>query len=125
MLDWRTIDYVHWALKRDALGEVAFGHLDPLQAVRAIALTEKGTCPLHPEKCVRLVRWIDEPEHIAKPNIARELWDAVTTYEPRVVMQDVTFRGVEYGRWAAVMKVVLAGDIDKRIQIVEVPLGAS
>ncbi|WP_457798080.1 hypothetical protein [Methylocystis sp. S23] len=125
MLDWRSIDYLHWQPKRGALGEALFGYLDPLQAVRAIALTEKGTCPLHPEKCVRLVPWIDQPENIARPNMARELWDAVTTYEPRVVMQRVEFQGAEYSHWRALLSVVLAGDVEKRIHIVEVPIGAA
>lgn len=125
MLDRRTIDYLHWQPKRGALGEALFGHLDPLQAVRAVAMTEKGTCPLHPEKCVRLLPWIDQPENIARPNMARELWDAVTTYEPRVVMQGVTFQGVEYSHWRALIRVILAGDVDKRIHVVETSIGAA
>lgn len=124
MLDWRTIDYVHWQPRRGALGEALFGHLDPEQAVRMIAITEKGTCPLHPEKCVRLVPWIDQPEDIARPNMARELWDAVTTFEPRVTLQKVEFAAVAYSHWMCRLHLFLTGDIERRIRVVEVSLGA-
>ncbi len=123
-LDWRRIDYAHWQMRRGVLGGALFGHLDPLQAIEAIALTERGACPLHYDKCVSLLQWVDRRETIARPNVARELWDAVTTYEPRVVMTGaIEFRASDYCRWIARLPVRLAGDIDQRIRFVDLAIG--
>lgn len=125
MQDRRAIEYVNWQHKRDALGEIVFGHLDPIQAVMAICITEKGTVPLEPEKCVRLMPWIDAPEPIARPNIVRELWDAITSYEPRVKLNKITPSRMEEGRWKFLIDLHLAADVDKKIVTIEVPYGPS
>ena len=125
MQDRRTIEYVNWQPKRAALGEIVFGHLDPIQAVFTIVITEKGTVPLEPEKCVRLMPWIDQPEPIAKPNLVRELWDAITAYEPRVVLQKIVPSWIADSHWKFLVSLHLAADVDKKIVTIEVPYGPS
>jgi len=123
MLDWMTISYANWQPKAGALGEAVFGHLDVEQSVEAIILTEKSTVPLEPEKCVRLMPWVDAPERVAIPNFAREIWDGVSTYEPRVVLTSISVAWVSYCHWLFRVSLHLAGDVEKRIRTVEVPYG--
>ncbi|MFT4098990.1 MAG: hypothetical protein QM651_17860 [Rhodoblastus sp.] len=125
MQDLRTIEYVNWQHQRGALGEIVFGHLDPIQAVHAICITEKGTVPLEPEKCVRLMPWIDAPEPTAIPNLTRELFDAIKTYEPRVTVDRIVPSWMEDGRWKFLISLHLSADIDKKIVTIEVPYGPS
>ncbi|MDE2577961.1 MAG: hypothetical protein KGL46_04070 [Hyphomicrobiales bacterium] len=124
MLDWTTIGYLHWQPAFGALGDVVVGHADVEQSIRAIIRTEKGTVPLEPEKCCRLMPWVDQPEAIAKPNLIRELWDAIATYEPRVVLQSIGATWIADGHWLFSIALHLAADVEKKIVRIEVPYGA-
>lgn len=130
MQDWRTIGYRHWQPRVDlahpaaGLGELVFGHLDVEQAVRAIMRTEKRTVPLEPWKCVELMPWVDKPEPLAIPNLTRELWDGISTYEPRVVLRKVEAKWLAECRWLFRVWLHLAGDVDKRVMLIEAPHAA-
>ncbi len=123
MLDWRTINYAHWQMRRGQPGAALFGHLDVEQAVQCIALTEKGSVPLEPNKCVRLLPWVDAPEPVARPNIVRELWDGVATYEPRVVLEEILPSRIADSRWLFLINLHLAGDVERKRVTIEVPYG--
>lgn len=93
MLDRRTIPYVHWQARlgraTPRFGEIVHGVDDLEQAIMTIALTEKGSVPTEPEKCVELRPYLDRRPAYAIPYITRELFDAITLWEPRVVVEEV------------------------------------
>lgn len=93
MLDRRTIPYVHWQTRlgraMPRFGEIVHGIDDLEQAIMTIALTEKGSVPTEPEKCVELRPYLDRRPAYAIPYITRELFDAITLWEPRVVVEEV------------------------------------
>jgi len=127
MQNWQTIPYVNWQpqvrFDAPALGQILFGHLDVDQAVRAIIATEQGTVPLEPLKCVRLMPWVDQPPAIANPQIARELFDAIRTYEPRVICKKIvpSLLSALQNRWLFKISLHLAGDVEKKIITMDVP----
>ncbi len=107
MLDRGLIPYAHWqmALGRNiappatALGEIVNGIADVEQAINTIVLTEKGSVPTQPEKCTALAPYIDRRPDFAIPNITREIFDAITAWEPRVIVERVAITREDFGHW--------------------------
>ena len=94
LIDRNRIAHAHWQMRLGtfadpAIGEIAAGLDDLEQAINIVVLTEKGTVPLQPEMCCRLLPWIDKPPADAIPNFTREIWDALATWEPRIVVTKV------------------------------------
>jgi phage baseplate assembly protein W len=97
MLDRRDIPHLHWqpmlgrnvVAPASTLGQIVHGLADVEQAINTIVLTEKGSVPTQPEKCTRLMPYIDRRPEYAIPNITREIWDAITAWEPRVIVERV------------------------------------
>ncbi|MBK9083233.1 MAG: phage baseplate protein [Rhizobiales bacterium] len=130
MLDRRDIPYLHWqprlgraAGDASAIGAVVHGLDDVEQSIRAIVLTEKGSVPGQPEKCCRLAPYIDRRPDVAIPNITREIFDAVTAWEPRVVVERVAVTRVDFARWSFPVFWRLRSDVAREIRrtIVRLP----
>jgi phage baseplate assembly protein W len=104
MLDRRAISYVHWQmrLRRGRAcpwGEIVHGLDDVEQAIGTIVLTEKGSVPGQPEKCCRLAPYIDRRSDVAIPNISREIFDALSIWEPRIVVERVSISREDFAHW--------------------------
>lgn len=71
------------------LGEIVTAIDDISQCINTIVLTEKGSVPTQPEKCTRLMPYIDKRPQYAIPLITREIFDAITLWEPRIIVERV------------------------------------
>ncbi|KQI69780.1 hypothetical protein AN189_02830 [Loktanella sp. 3ANDIMAR09] len=73
--------------------------LDDLdQAIATIILTQPGSVPTSPEKGCDLLPYIDLPSNEAIPKVGRAVWDALTMWEPRIVLTDVSVYETSYAR---------------------------
>lgn len=66
------------------MGNVVQGVADINQCIGIILATPKGSDPLRPTFACDLWRWIDTPITVARPNLVREIVEAITKWEPRV-----------------------------------------
>jgi uncharacterized protein len=66
------------------IGNVVQGVADINQCVGIILGTPKGSDPLRPTFACDLGRWIDAPLTVARPNLVREIVEALTIWEPRI-----------------------------------------
>ena len=81
--------HLHWQLRvrlgaEAPWGEIAAGLDDLEQSIRTIALTPPGSVPLAPEKFCAALDYIDRPPAVAIPMISREIFDALSRFEPRI-----------------------------------------
>jgi phage baseplate assembly protein W len=124
MLDRRAIPYLHWQpmLGRNAtppdavIGEIVHGLADVEQAINTIVLTEKGSVPTQPEKCTRLMPYIDRRPDYAIPNITREIFDAITAWEPRVIVERVAITREDFDHWRFPVFWRLRADVSRTIR---------
>lgn len=127
MLDRRTIPYLHWQMRigrrAPAFGEIVHGLDDIDQAIRTIALTEKGSVPTAPEKCVELKPYIDRRPAWAIPYITRELFDGITAFEPRVVVESVQISFEDYDHARFPVFWFPRGDVLRQIRqtVIQIP----
>ncbi len=63
-------------------------------------LTPKGSVPTEPEKGCDIQGAIDKHPSIGIPLLTREIWDALTIWEPRIVLQKVTVAMTEFSRFS-------------------------
>lgn len=70
-------------------GGTVVGIRDPEQSIDIICLTPKLSVPTEPEKFCDALSYIDRPPAIAIPGITREIWDALTRWEPRIIVDRV------------------------------------
>ena len=85
------IKYVDWQFKLNNVGGVAEGVEDINQCIGTILNTPKGSDPHRPTFGSDILKYIDYPVNIAKPNIIRETIDAITLWETRVQVNSVLF----------------------------------
>lgn len=127
MLDRRTIPYLHWQMRigrrATAFGEIVHGLDDIDQAIKTIALTEKGSVPTAPEKCVELKPYIDRRPAWAIPYITRELFDGITAFEPRVVVESVQISFEDYDHARFPVFWFPRGDVLRQIRqtVIQIP----
>ncbi len=62
---------------------------DLSQSITNIVLTPKGSVPTEPEKGCDVLGAIDKHPSIGIPYLTREIWDAITLWEPRVTIEQV------------------------------------
>jgi len=123
-IDRWTIPHAHWqprivrepAGEVDGLGEIVNGLGDLEQAISTIVLTEKGSVPLQPEKCCRLMPYIDRRPDYAIPYITREIFDAIRIWEPRVVVERVAITRVDFDHWRFPVFWRAAADVARTIR---------
>jgi len=86
--DKSDITHLHWQLasgqREPEGGAVVAGYDDIDQAIRTLILTPIGSVPSNPAKGCDLMPAIDRPPEIAIPLIVRAVWEAISTWEPRV-----------------------------------------
>lgn len=121
--DRRTIPDLHWQMRLarsmgggDVLGAILTGVDDVEQAIGTIILTEKGTVPGQPEKCTRLAPFIDRRPDYAIPNITREIFDAITLWEPRVIVERVLITREDFDHWRFPVFWRLADDVTREVR---------
>ena len=128
LIDRNRIAHAHWQMRLGtfadpATGEIAAGLDDLEQAINIVVLTEKGTVPLQPEMCCRLLPWIDKPPADAIPNFTREIWDALATWEPRIVVTKVAPIARGFAHWAFPVFWYPRADVAREIRMTEVVYG--
>lgn len=79
-----------WSLKLGAIGQVVQGVADVDQCVAIILTTPLGSDPLRPTFGCDIWRYIDHPISQSLPAIVRELTAALTLWEPRITLVNVT-----------------------------------
>ena len=84
------IKYVDWQPKLNEIGEVVQGIDDINQCIQIILTTQKGSVPHRPTFGSDIYQYIDYPVQEAIPNIIREVIDAITEWETRVEVSQVT-----------------------------------
>ena len=78
-----------WSPKLNTLDEIVSDNDDLNQCINIILRTPKGSRPHKPEFGSDLWTYIDQPVTIATPQIVREVYEAVTRWEPRVSIDRV------------------------------------
>jgi uncharacterized protein len=120
--DRHGIPYLHWqprlarGVPQDVLGEIVHDLADVEQSIATIVLTEKGSVPTQPEKCTRLAPYIDRRPETAIPNITREIFDAITAFEPRVVVDEVLITQEDFGQFRFPVFWHLRDDVAREIR---------
>ena len=71
------------------LGNVVQGLADIDQCVRIILTTPKGSDRFRPTFGCDLWQYIDQPINIVTAHIVREVYEALTTWEPRIIVESV------------------------------------
>jgi len=84
------IKYVDWQPKLNDIGEVVQGIDDINQCIYIILTTQKGSVPHRPTFGSNIYQYIDYPVQEAIPNIIREVIDAITEWEKRVEISQVS-----------------------------------
>ena len=90
MTKLNEITYIDWQLKLNGIGSVAEGIEDINQCIAIILSTQKGSDPHRPTFGSDILKYVDYPVNIAKPNIIRETIDAINLWEIRVNVDSVS-----------------------------------
>ena len=89
-----TVDEIksaEWSLSTAGFGEVAEGIDDINQCITLILSTQKGSDPLRPEFGSDIWRYMDYGIDTAVPFMVREILSALSTWEGRINVTDVTY----------------------------------
>lgn len=80
---------LYWQPALDELGGIVEDEHDVHQAFTIILMTRKGEVPHRPEFGTDLWRHLDQPTPTAIPAIVREVFTALTRWEPRARIKSV------------------------------------
>ena len=84
----------HWQLAPlDVSDGIVQGFDDIEQCIFNVLSTRKGTDITRPAFGSNHFDWLDTPEDVFIPNCVREVALAIKTWEPRAVLEQVTFAG--------------------------------
>lgn len=119
--------HLHWQTKvqpgkADNWGQLVSGIEDIEQAIRIIVLTPKLSVPAELEKFCDALNFMDRPPAIAIPEISREIWDALTRWEPRIVLDNVEVTQEGFHHFKAVISYHLVEDVEKQIRQADIDL---
>lgn len=81
-----------WGISLNGIGKVVEGNDDINQCIGIIIRTIKGTDPFRPNFGCDLLRYIDVPQRLAAPGMAKEIADALALWEPRIDVRVVSYR---------------------------------
>lgn len=79
-----------WQIGLSGVGSISEGLDDVAQCIDIILRTQKGSDPLRPAFGSNIYQYIDKPVNISIPNIKREIIEAITIWEKRVVIVSIT-----------------------------------
>ena len=110
MIDKDKITHRHWSMKvgladpqtaiaPDTYGEIVTAVEDLSQSITNLILTPKGSVPTEPEKGVDILGSIDRNPAVGIPYLTREIWDAITIWEPRVTVERVVVGMVQFSHF--------------------------
>lgn len=131
MIDKDTITHRHWSLRvgradpetrvaPETYGEIEVSLSDLSQSITNLVLTPKGSVPTEPEKGVDILGAIDKHPDIGIPYLAREIWDAITIWEPRVIIEKVTISEISFAHFKAEILWRPAEGVVSELQVTEV-----
>ena len=83
-----------------AWGEIVTGIEDIEQSIQIIVLTPRLSVPTEPDKFCDALNYIDRPAPVAIPIITREIFDALTVHEPRIIVDRVEVTAVAFEHFA-------------------------
>ena len=106
----RNIRALHWQPELHADGEVVEGLADVAQAIRIILTTPKGSDPHRPEFGADIWQYIDWPVTEARPQIVREVREAIRLWEPRAEILSVAVEPGNGRLWIQVRWRLLDGE---------------
>lgn len=87
----QEIKSAEWGISLNGFGEVVQGKDDINQCIMIIVRTIRGTDPFRPLFGCDLYQFIDQPQAIAGPGMAKEIANAVNLWEPRVEVKKVSY----------------------------------
>lgn len=87
----QDIRAVNWQLSSKKIGEVVSGIDDVRQCIETILTTHKGSLALSPFFGSDIYKFIDRPVNTAVANISAEILDAITKWEPRVIIKKLSY----------------------------------
>lgn len=122
--DVRSID---WSPRLGADGDIVEGYDDISQCLAIILTTPKGSDPLRPEFGSDVWKWIDRPVNEAVAPIVREVWEAISIWEPRVELVSVSPRpvaGSAAAHWDIVITWRPAGQLAEQSSVITTRAGA-
>ena len=90
MTKLNEITYIDWQYKLNGIGSVAEGIEDINQCIAIILSTQKGSDPHRPTFGSDILKYVDTPVNVAKPNITREVIDAINLWETRITVNSVS-----------------------------------
>lgn len=90
-----SIRSADWQLKVGEIGSVVEGVDDVDQCIRTIVLTPRGAVPHRPEFGCDAWSFLDRPIDAARPQLIREVSDAIADWEPRAELLSVVVDGQE------------------------------
>lgn len=136
MQNRHTIPFQHWSLRvgradpqtrevRPFFGEIVTAVDDLDQSIGNLILTPLGTVPTEPEKGCDVTPFIDRHPEEAIPNLTRVIWDALTMWEPRIVVQDVTVEQVAYSHFSTKVFWRPIESVLDDLRVTEVTFGAN
>ena len=110
MIDKDKITHRHWSLKvarpdaatgvaASSYGEIVTAVDELSQSITNIVLTPKGSVPTEPEKGCDILGAIDKHPSIGIPYLTREIWDAITIWEPRVSVERVEVETIAFAHF--------------------------
>lgn len=97
-----AIQTADWQPKLGELGGIAEDEADIDQCIKTILGTPKGAVPHRPLFGSELHLYVDYPIAEAGPHLVRESVDALTIWEPRIVVDKVTPSRTDAGTSVAV-----------------------
>lgn len=121
------VSHLHWQHKvsrgaQPAWNEIVVGYEDLEQCIGTIVLTPKLSVPTEPEKFCDALNYIDRPPAIAIPNITREIWDALSRWEPRIVLIEVRVEQLAFEHFKAFIDWRPVEDIAAEIRHTQIQL---
>ena len=136
MQNKNTIPFKHWSHKVGRADPVT-GVVPPIyseivvavddlhQSISNLILTPLGSVPTEPEKGCDLLPYIDRHADIAIPNVTRVVWDALTMWEPRIVLQEVKVVQVGEAHFACNIYWRPSESVLDDLRVTEVSVGTS
>lgn len=91
IMNINEIKSAEWSLNLNEIGSVVEGNDDINQCIGIIIRTLKGSDPFRPLFGCDVFKYIDIPQRLAAPGLAKEIGDSVQLWEPRIEVRRVTY----------------------------------